>query len=111
MLQIAQFLQHLEKELQWFRKACDALFKRRYIIHDKFIFQVTIVGIIVIFFCIFVLHCTVLMQVTKRISYYILYYFQNSVFIAVDLEDKHERCISTEQFYFTSSCSRKDLHF
>lgn len=110
MLQVAQLLQHLEKELQWFRKACHALFKRRYIIHDKFIFQVTIVRIIVYIFY-FGLHCTVLMQVTKGISYYIFYYFQNSGFITVDLEDKHERCISTEQFYFTNSCSRKNLHF
>lgn len=31
------------------------------------------------------------MQVTKGISYYILYYFQNSGFITVDLEDKNER--------------------
>lgn len=46
-----------------------------------------------------------LVQVTKGISYYILYYFQNSVFIIVDLEDKHERWISTEQFYVTNSCS------
>lgn len=50
MLQVVQFLQHLEKELQWFRKVCDALFKRRYIIHDKFIFQLTIVRIIVYIF-------------------------------------------------------------
>lgn len=50
MLQVVQFLQHLEKELQWFRKACDALFKRRYIIHDKFIFQLTIVRTIVYIF-------------------------------------------------------------
>lgn len=58
MLQVAQFLQHLEKELQWFRKTCDALFKRRYISHDKFIFQVTIVRIIVYFFIFCTsLHC------------------------------------------------------
>lgn len=50
MLQVFQLLQHLEKELQWFRKACDALFKRRYIIHDKFIFQLTIARIIVHWF-------------------------------------------------------------
>lgn len=59
MLQVAQFLQHLEKQARCFRKACDALFKRRYIIHDKFIFQVTIVRIIVYFFLYFCtsLHC------------------------------------------------------
>lgn len=110
MLEVVQLLQHLEKKLQWFRKACDVLFKRRYIIHDKFIFQVTIVRIIVYIF-IFWTHCTVLMQVKKGISYYILYYFQNSSFITVDLEDNHERCMSTEQFYFTNLCSRKNLHF
>lgn len=37
MLQVAQLLQHLEKELQWFRKACHALFKRRYIIHEVYL--------------------------------------------------------------------------
>lgn len=58
MLQVVQLLQHLEKELQWFRKVCDALFKRRYIIHYKFIFQVTIVRIIVYIFIFWTsLHC------------------------------------------------------
>lgn len=110
MLKVAQFLQHLEKDIQWFRKLCNVLFKRRYIIHNKFIFQVTVVRIIVYFF-IFLYFISLLIQVTKGISYYILYYFQNSVFITVDLEDKHERCISTEQFYFRNQCSRKDIHF